>query len=347
MRKSLLTSVAVASLVLASSPAMADGPSLGLRVEPGVAVPLTPPQTDRFHPGGYVAVKPTLALTPWFEANLTLSGMALPSKIDGIDYGQTLGAGVGARLKLPTGDRTGWAAIQPWIDGDAQYVRTGVLDRSMFSIGVGATVPVNASQSVRIGPTVRYLDVFESFQDRPSLDNRDAHILVVGLALEFGAGRKQQAAPPPPAPPPPAPPPVVEVPKKKLVAPPPEPVTVTETVHGIIQFPYDSSVPLPESSPVLQEALRLLTDHADIHVTLEGHASSEGTEQYNQALSERRATAVKNFLVSNGVAADRLTIKGFGEDRPVADNATEAGRRLNRRVEYNVTLTFTRDGGSK
>ena len=66
---------------------------------------------------------------------------------------------------------------------------------------------------------------------------------------------------------------------------------------------------------------------------LEGHTCSLGTREYNQALSERRAKAVRDWLVAHGISQDRLMIMGFGEERPVADNSTEQSRRLNRRVK--------------
>jgi OOP family OmpA-OmpF porin len=69
---------------------------------------------------------------------------------------------------------------------------------------------------------------------------------------------------------------------------------------------------------------------------VEGHTDSVGPDAYNQKLSQRRADAVKQVLVKDGVAANRVTSVGYGESRPVADNATEAGRAVNRRVEASV-----------
>ena len=66
---------------------------------------------------------------------------------------------------------------------------------------------------------------------------------------------------------------------------------------------------------------------------LEGHTCSSGTRKYNQALSEQRAKAVRGWMVAHGISEDRLMIMGFGEDRPVADNSSEEGRRYNRRVK--------------
>jgi outer membrane protein OmpA-like peptidoglycan-associated protein len=74
-----------------------------------------------------------------------------------------------------------------------------------------------------------------------------------------------------------------------------------------------------------------------VRVTVEGHTDSVGTEEKNQQLSEKRANAVRDFLVSAGVAADRITATGLGETNPVATNKTAAGRQQNRRVELIIT----------
>ncbi len=79
--------------------------------------------------------------------------------------------------------------------------------------------------------------------------------------------------------------------------------------------------------------------HPEIaRVEVEGHTDSTATKQHNQRLSEQRAAAVKAYLVDKGIAADRLTTRGYGEDRPVGDNGTEEGRFKNRRVEFKILL---------
>ncbi|MBP6626201.1 MAG: OmpA family protein [Arenimonas sp.] len=89
----------------------------------------------------------------------------------------------------------------------------------------------------------------------------------------------------------------------------------------------------PESEATLQQVLGVLTDNAGLRLQIAGHTDSEGGDAYNQDLSERRAGAVLAWLTAQGIDGGRLGSEGMGESRPVADNASEAGRTLNRRVE--------------
>lgn len=103
--------------------------------------------------------------------------------------------------------------------------------------------------------------------------------------------------------------------------------------YSAIQFEFDSYVLKTSSYPTLDRISQDLRN-TDASMTLEGYASSEGTEAYNIQLSKDRANAVKNYLVNSGVAANKLDVIGYGEANPVASNATEAGRIQNRRVEF-------------
>jgi OmpA-OmpF porin, OOP family len=92
---------------------------------------------------------------------------------------------------------------------------------------------------------------------------------------------------------------------------------------------------------VLDEAAQILTDNPGVRVTIEGHTDSIGTEAYNQRLSERRATAVKRYLVSRGISAECLETIGYGKTRPIAPNTrgrrdNPEGRAMNRRAELKV-----------
>ncbi|WP_146908904.1 OmpA family protein [Arenimonas daejeonensis] len=92
----------------------------------------------------------------------------------------------------------------------------------------------------------------------------------------------------------------------------------------------------PESEATLQQVLGVLTGNDSIRLVIAGHTDSEGGDDYNQDLSEKRAASVVTWLTGKGVDASRLSSEGLGESRPVADNGNEAGRALNRRVEVRV-----------
>jgi outer membrane protein OmpA-like peptidoglycan-associated protein len=93
---------------------------------------------------------------------------------------------------------------------------------------------------------------------------------------------------------------------------------------------------LPESDPELVMLLRMLYASPDLRIELGGHTDSVGSERDNQQLSERRANAVRDHLIREGIAPERIEAKGYGESRPIASNDTEEGRALNRRTEVMV-----------
>jgi outer membrane protein OmpA-like peptidoglycan-associated protein len=103
-------------------------------------------------------------------------------------------------------------------------------------------------------------------------------------------------------------------------------------VYGIL-FDLDSATIRPESRPVLDEVLGLLRSEPGWKLTIEGHTDATGGDAHNQELSLQRAGSVKAYLVAAGIVAEQLKTQGYGESKPVADNATELGRAQNRRVE--------------
>ncbi|MFO7638186.1 MAG: carboxypeptidase regulatory-like domain-containing protein [bacterium] len=109
---------------------------------------------------------------------------------------------------------------------------------------------------------------------------------------------------------------------------------MTITLRGIY-FDVNKATIKPESRPALEDAARILADNPEIRVEIQGHTDSDGAASYNQQLSEHRAQSVVTYLVQNfGIAANRLVGRGYGEDQPVATNATPEGKTLNRRVEF-------------
>ncbi|MBN2299155.1 MAG: OmpA family protein [Deltaproteobacteria bacterium] len=101
-----------------------------------------------------------------------------------------------------------------------------------------------------------------------------------------------------------------------------------------IQFDVGKATIKTDSYPVLDNVARFLEDKPDMNIEIQGHTDSTGPVNVNNALSESRARAVLDYLVSKGIAPERLTSKGYGSSMPVADNDTREGRTLNRRVEF-------------
>jgi OOP family OmpA-OmpF porin len=120
------------------------------------------------------------------------------------------------------------------------------------------------------------------------------------------------------------------------------PVPVSIDLKGV-NFDYDKSNLRPDAVQILTEATEILKRYPELKVEVAGHTDSKGTDAYNQALSERRARAVYDYLTSNGIDAARLVgPNGYGESRPIAPNTNEdgsdnpEGRAKNRRTELNV-----------
>jgi outer membrane protein OmpA-like peptidoglycan-associated protein len=113
-------------------------------------------------------------------------------------------------------------------------------------------------------------------------------------------------------------------------------IIITEQVH----FATGKADILPESFPILDDIVYVLETNPQIElVRIEGHTDSRGREQMNLDLSRRRAARVKQYILDKGVAERRLESEGYGPAQPIADNATEAGRAKNRRVEFTILKT--------
>lgn len=113
----------------------------------------------------------------------------------------------------------------------------------------------------------------------------------------------------------------------------PEPVFEPVVLSSEVNFAFDSAELKPQAEITLNEVAHRLHENTEIRVRIEGHTDSVGSAEYNQGLSQRRAESVRTYLISQGVAGDRMTAVGYGEERPVATNETPEGRALNRRVE--------------
>jgi len=105
------------------------------------------------------------------------------------------------------------------------------------------------------------------------------------------------------------------------------------TLQEGVLFEYDKAELKSGAMRSLEPLITFLREHPDRTLLIEGHTDSTGSDAYNSDLSQRRAEAVRDFLASNGISADRIVARGYGESYPVTTNTTEAGRQQNRRVE--------------
>lgn len=168
-------------------------------------------------------------------------------------------------------------------------------------------------------------------------------LIKVGFVLSFDGQTTAPRLAPAPAPPPqadapPDPPPAVSVPAVSAplapeAAPPlPEPIVLTR-----VHFAIDSAVLKSESHDFLDRVAAGLKANPDIHIALEGYSDSTGSIAYNLGLSQRRADAVRGYLMDQGVSGSQLSAEGRGETDPIATNSTGVGRQANRRTVMRVT----------
>lgn len=137
----------------------------------------------------------------------------------------------------------------------------------------------------------------------------------------------------------------VEVIPETNTAPKPPPAAVTEVQNKLndivrlrnVEFQSGSAQLTAEGASVLNQVADALVKSSALTVSVAGHTDASGNPVDNQTLSEARANSVRTYLIAKGVAGSRMTAAGFGQSKPIADNATPDGRRRNRRIEFGVT----------
>lgn len=354
-------------LALAANPMPTQAGDFALKIEPGLALPLTHPQSQLFKLGGGATVKGLWAINEYFDIGPSVTFIGLPSKASDSDIGTAWTFGGGVRLKRPHDgpDNDGFYTLSPWVDVDALYVRTGGLNRPGFAAAVGVAMPIGKSRTFWIGPFARYLQIMQP--SRNGFDNRDAKILSLGVSLEMGSGVEREPAAVAAT--------QVCAPGKETFSCPdrdgdgiPDNIDHCPDVAGpmdnwgcplykriVVQrdklelrekiyFAWDEAILQDVSFPVLDEVVQALKDNKGFRVQVEGHASSEGADDHNQTLSEKRAAAVLDYLTANGIGKERLVSKGFSSSVPADTNTTLAGRENNRRVEFLVHFIILNEG---
>jgi outer membrane protein OmpA-like peptidoglycan-associated protein len=134
-------------------------------------------------------------------------------------------------------------------------------------------------------------------------------------------------------------------------APPPPEATVSEgeiSISEQVQFETGTAVLRGESAAILTAVATALAKHPEIElIEIQGHTDDTGTPEFNQRLSQERAAAVFSWLVARGIQGSRLRPVGYGQSRPLSQNSSEAGRAVNRRVEFRIITRRAKVEGAR
>jgi outer membrane protein OmpA-like peptidoglycan-associated protein len=305
--------------------------------------------------GGTLAVGAKLGQSAEFE----LRGTFLNYKgEDGFEDVDIAGGGFGVNLffRGPGG---------PYLHAD---VMGG--DETMLNVGLGWDLLLSDSFGIRAEALFH-----NESNDTDESDEFKEPLFNLGVRIPFGKAPEPPPPPAPVAvvvPPPPPPPPIcsdgldndgdglIDFPSDKgcespddgdetdpapKCAPPKPGEAVSLEGCGVgdvivlrgVNFDFDKATLTVNAKSILDGVASALESRPDIKVELGGHTDGKGSDSYNAKLSDRRSKSVKQYLVDKGIAADRMTTKGYGESMPVATNETDEGRELNRRVELKVT----------
>jgi len=301
-------------------------------VELGVAIPIGS-LYDRADGGGVFSPYAGYMFNDYLGVTAQAQVMGAPGRhVAGIpdsDAAVLFGGLAGPRIELPLRDWTkpkspGETYPILHIEGQAGVfsgLAGSATSGTAFGFSTGGGLDVRISSDFLFGLFARY-----NWADQRVTGgggNRDnIQYATAGLGLTYNAA--------PPAPPPPAP--VVALAPPPLAAPPPKKRIV---LRGV-QFDFNKATIRADAQPVLDEAIATLQQEGGVAVIAEGYTDDIGSDAYNERLSLQRANAVRDYLTRGGIAADRISVEGFGESHPVASNATADGRAQNRRVELRV-----------
>jgi outer membrane protein OmpA-like peptidoglycan-associated protein len=287
-------------------------------VDVGVMVPLDP-LDDFVEPGGVLSPFAGYMFNDYIGLMGQLQVWGGKSKETGRfnDDNTTyaLGGLAGPRVALPLGPVELYGTAQ---GGIATSLADEALTDTSAALSAGGGVNAHLTDNWMLGAFARWNRYYQRVHGVG-----DAQFVTAGIGVTYefrhetppAAAPVQRAEAPPPPPPPPT--------RKRI------------TLRGV-HFDFDKATIRTDARPVLDEAIRILREENTVVVIAEGHTDATGSAAYNQKLSERRADAVRRYLVNGGIGAERIQTEGFGESRPVASNETADGRAQNRRVELRI-----------
>ncbi|MHB1677525.1 MAG: OmpA family protein [Sulfuriferula sp.] len=229
--------------------------------------------------------------------------------------------------------------VEAGVGGVDTHLNSTSSDQNNFAgnVGVGFMKWMN---DIALRADIRYRrisDVNNNIGNTGTFSPSD-WIASIGLVIPLGS------KPVPPAPPAPEPAPAPAPAPQEAPPPPPapepvetpRPVAHTKIIMEGEHFNFNKATLRPSGKEKLDQNAVVLNKYPDINVDINGYTDSTGPAKYNLKLSRERATTVKKYLESKGIAANRMTIKGYGEKDPIATNKTIAGRAKNRRVEIEI-----------
>jgi OOP family OmpA-OmpF porin len=200
-----------------------------------------------------------------------------------------------------------------------QYIDypSGTDNRNAATVNYGAGLKYFLDESIALRADIRQIHAFQNVKD---IGDRNDIEATFGIVYYFGGPEPVTAAAAPAAPAATAAPiPMATEKPAAVAAKPKEVVLVFEDIH----FDFDKSTLKPEAKAILKRNIQILKDNPKTHVRLAGYTSASGSDEYNQKLSERRANAVKDYLINEGIiTADRLSIVGYGETNPASHEAS-------------------------
>jgi outer membrane protein OmpA-like peptidoglycan-associated protein len=315
-------------LLIAACPARADGPEAGGYIGAGFPVGH---YNDTASTGGVLGgqggyrwnVSPNGAVSLIGGPQFTLlpsedcpAGPLVTRCSNGSDITSTFSFTAGPKFTV-VGEK---AELSVAVLGGIYDDISGPIRETGGGLAVHGVLGGNIGNGFNLGVFLRFEEMFMRPSAAADSARDDRQMVLTGLTLNWTPAAEAVEQPPPPPPPPPAPAPAM---KRKMI------------LRGV-NFDFDKSAIRPDARPILDEAIRTLKAEPTIRVRIEGHTDSIGSDQYNMRLSQRRADAVRQYMINGGIAASRLEAVGKGKREPVASNDTADGRAQNRRAELIV-----------